>query len=64
MFSHVAENKLLKIWKSIHKGPVHRIILSSNSIMATGGSDSSVRIWDLKHHACTQNLRGVEGVVR
>lgn len=31
--------------------------------MASGGSDSSVRLWDLKHQTCTHNLRGLQGVV-
>ncbi|XP_063995708.1 transducin beta-like protein 3 [Diachasmimorpha longicaudata] len=53
-----------KLWKSIHKGPVPQIALSSDDrLMASGGSDSSVRLWDLHHHACTHNLKGVQGVV-
>ncbi|KAK0079969.1 hypothetical protein PV325_005331 [Microctonus aethiopoides] len=58
------ENKVKKLWKSIHNGPVPRIALSKNNlIMASGGSDSSVRLWDLEHHSCTHNLKGVQGVV-
>ncbi|XP_018044138.1 PREDICTED: transducin beta-like protein 3 [Atta colombica] len=57
-------NKLMKLWKSIHKGPVMQITLSNNSIlMASGGSDGSVRLWNLQHHACTHNFKGIQGVV-
>lgn len=58
------DGKLLKVWKSIHLGPIPKIALTSNNeIMASGGIDSSVRIWDLKNQACVLNLKGVmEGV--
>ncbi|XP_015112671.1 transducin beta-like protein 3 [Diachasma alloeum] len=53
-----------KLWKSIHKGPVPQIALAPDDrLMASGGSDSSVRLWDLHHHACTHNLKGLQGVV-
>lgn len=56
-------NKLTKLWKSIHKGPVMRIALADNVLMASGGSDGSVRLWNLQHHACTHNFKGVQGVI-
>lgn len=60
-----SEKKLVKMWKSIHKGPIARLALSQDcTLLATGGTDSSVRIWDLMHHACTHNLVGLQGVVR
>jgi len=65
LFMLVIANKLMKLWKSIHKGPVMQITLSNNSIlMASGGSDGSVRLWNLQHHACTHNFKGIQGVVR
>ncbi|XP_012256209.2 transducin beta-like protein 3 [Athalia rosae] len=58
------EVKLKKMWKSIHNGPVAKVTFSGSShLMASGGSDGSVRLWDLLHQACTHNLKGVEGVV-
>ncbi|XP_078038500.1 transducin beta-like protein 3 [Augochlora pura] len=58
------DNKLLKIWKSTHKGPVARIAYcSKNSLMASGGTDGIIKLWDLQHHTCIHNLRGAEGVV-
>ncbi|XP_029172388.1 transducin beta-like protein 3 [Nylanderia fulva] len=57
-------NKLIKLWKSIHNGPVTRITFSNNNtLMASGGSDSAVRLWNLQHHTCTHNLKGVQGVI-
>nr|CAD7430284.1 unnamed protein product [Timema monikensis] len=58
------DGSVQKMWKSIHKGPVARLSLNPTGwLMASGGSDSSVRIWDLQHQACTLNLRGIQGVV-
>lgn len=59
------ESPTPKVWKSIHKGPVSRLALTKNgTILVSGGSDSSVRIWDLYHNACLKNLTGLQGVVR
>ncbi|XP_017881942.1 transducin beta-like protein 3 [Ceratina calcarata] len=58
------DNKLMKLWKSIHKGPVARIAHSTErNLMASGGSDGTVRLWNLEHHACTHNLKGAQGVI-
>uniref|UniRef100_A0A8D8WKN6 Transducin beta-like protein 3 n=1 Tax=Cacopsylla melanoneura TaxID=428564 RepID=A0A8D8WKN6_9HEMI len=58
--------ELQKSWKSIHKGPISCLAISSSAtgcILASGGSDSSVRLWVLQHHACTHNLKSTQGVV-
>ncbi|KAL1130515.1 hypothetical protein AAG570_011761 [Ranatra chinensis] len=58
------DGKLIKHWRTIHKGPVSKLALTSDSsLLASGGSDSSIRIWNLKHHACTHNLQGSQGVI-
>lgn len=42
-----------------------QITLSNNNVlMASGGSDGTVRLWDLQHHACIHNLKGIQGVIR
>jgi len=42
-----------------------RIVLSNNdTLMASGGSDGTVRLWDLQHHICTHRLKGIQGVIR
>lgn len=65
MHTIIIDNKLIKLWKSIHKGPVVRIAYSiEKNLMASGGSDGTVRLWNLQHHTCTHNLKGVQGVIR
>lgn len=57
-------NKLIKLWKSIHKGPVVHIAHSvERNLMASGGTDGSIRLWDLQHHSCTHNLKEIQGVI-
>ncbi|XP_073975229.1 transducin beta-like protein 3 [Rhodnius prolixus] len=57
-------NKVAKHWKSVHKGPVMKLALSIDStILATGGSDSSIRLWDLQNNTCLYKLTGIKGVV-
>lgn len=67
VFKYVSEESSTpKIWKSIHKGPVACMtLINDGSVLISGGSDSSVRVWDLLHNACLRNLtEGLQGVVR
>nr|XP_033329429.1 transducin beta-like protein 3 isoform X1 [Megalopta genalis] len=58
------DNKVLKVWKSTHKGPVARIAYcNENSLMASGGTDGIITLWDLQRHTCIHNLKGIQGVV-
>ncbi|KZC07335.1 Transducin beta-like protein 3, partial [Dufourea novaeangliae] len=58
------DNKLVKVWKSIHKGPVHHIAYcSERNLMVSGGIDGTIKVWDLNHHTCTHNLKGAQGVI-
>lgn len=58
------DGTLLKMWKSIHQGPIARLTFSHNgSLIASGGSDSSVRLWDYAAKICLGALRGLQGVV-
>lgn len=55
----------MKQWKNIHKGPVAELDISENGeILASGGSDAVIRLWDLFHHSCTHALKGAQGVIR
>ena len=36
---------------------------NGGQLMSSGGSDGTIRLWDLSHHACTHSLIGVKGVV-
>ncbi|KAG1688006.1 Transducin beta-like protein 3 [Nymphon striatum] len=49
--------------KSLHSGPIARLCFdATNTLLATGGTDSSIKIWDVIKQYCTHNLRGGQGV--
>lgn len=53
----------VRTWKSIHKGPVACMSFdSTTTLLATGGSDSTVKVWDIVKQYCTHNLKGAQGV--
>lgn len=56
------KGQLVKQWKYIHKGPIAKLQLGNN-ILISGGSDSTIRCWDLEHQVCLFCLKGLEGVV-
>lgn len=57
------DGKQIKVWRAGHKGPVSRLAFDGlDENIASGGSDGSVRLWDLAHNTCTSSLRGAMGV--
>ncbi|XP_065342495.1 transducin beta-like protein 3 [Cloeon dipterum] len=57
------ENKILRTWKSVHKGPVAQIAVDEDCLyLATGGSDSKIRVWELANFNCIASLKGCQGV--
>ncbi|XP_074647649.1 transducin beta-like protein 3 isoform X2 [Tubulanus polymorphus] len=51
-------------WKAIHTAPVASMGFDCTStLLATGGSDSTIKIWDIIQQYCTHNLKGHQGVV-
>jgi U3 small nucleolar RNA-associated protein 13 len=56
------QGELVKMWKYIHKGPIAKLTLKGQ-LLASGGSDAVVRVWDLEHQTCTLSLKGCQGVV-
>ncbi|XP_015175993.1 PREDICTED: transducin beta-like protein 3 isoform X2 [Polistes dominula] len=60
---NIEENKLIKIWKSIHNGPVTNISYLNDHLMASGGSDGCIRLWDIQHQACLKLFKGIQGVI-
>ena len=58
------DSVLQRTWKSLHVGPIATIKLdTTKTLVATGGSDSSVRIWDIVNNYCTHNMKEAKGVV-
>ena len=59
---------LVRTFRSIHSGPVSlmkvaRLGPQGSSVLATGGSDGSVKVWDLTSQYFTHNLRSPNTVV-
>nr|XP_002734280.1 PREDICTED: transducin (beta)-like 3 [Saccoglossus kowalevskii] len=53
-----------RTWKAIHAAPVASMTFDSTStLLATGGCDSTIKIWDIIKQYCTHNLKGSHGVV-
>uniref|UniRef100_A0A6M2CX37 Putative transducin beta-like protein n=1 Tax=Rhipicephalus microplus TaxID=6941 RepID=A0A6M2CX37_RHIMP len=54
---------LTRTWKSFHQGPVSCMVFDSTStLLASGGCDSTVKVWDIIRQYCTHHLRGAQGV--
>lgn len=52
-----------RTWKSTHKGPINCMAFDDTGfLLATGGTDSRVVVWDIQRRYCTHNLRGGLGV--
>uniref|UniRef100_A0A1L8DGY2 Putative wd40-repeat-containing subunit of the 18s rrna processing complex n=1 Tax=Nyssomyia neivai TaxID=330878 RepID=A0A1L8DGY2_9DIPT len=57
---------LIRMWRGVHQGPISRVTFRTakdTEIVASGGCDSSVRIWDYTKKICLANLRGCQGVI-
>ncbi|RXG73326.1 Transducin beta-like protein 3 [Armadillidium vulgare] len=56
--------QLFTSFKSYHTGPVVKMCWDSSSVLlASGGADGSIRVWDLTKKYCTHSLKGAHGVV-
>uniref|UniRef100_A0A4W6DVA9 Transducin beta like 3 n=1 Tax=Lates calcarifer TaxID=8187 RepID=A0A4W6DVA9_LATCA len=52
-------------WRAIHTVPVASMTFDSTStLLATGGCDGTIKIWDVVKQYCTHNLKGSSGVVQ
>lgn len=59
-----ADGSLVKMWRGIHNGPIQQLAFSANSsLIATGGSDTIIRVWNHEHKMCVASLKGCQGVV-
>uniref|UniRef100_A0A3B4B9L1 U3 small nucleolar RNA-associated protein 13 C-terminal domain-containing protein n=1 Tax=Periophthalmus magnuspinnatus TaxID=409849 RepID=A0A3B4B9L1_9GOBI len=51
-------------WKAIHTVPVASMTFDTTStLLATGGCDGTIKLWDVIKQYCTHNLKGSAGVV-
>lgn len=58
------DGSMVKMWKSGHSGPIPLLDFNANaSLIASGGTDSSVRIWDHARKTCIGSLHGCTGVL-
>ncbi|KAM7372061.1 hypothetical protein PAMP_009256 [Pampus punctatissimus] len=56
--------KCTRSWRAIHTVPVASMTFDSTStLLATGGCDGTVKLWDVVKQYCTHNLKGSSGVV-
>nr|KAG5697877.1 hypothetical protein BaRGS_017134 [Batillaria attramentaria] len=59
------DERLIRSWKAVHFTPVMSMAFDPTStLLATGGSDTMIKLWDIVQQYCTHNLRGHSGVVR
>ncbi|CAF2157169.1 unnamed protein product [Rotaria magnacalcarata] len=55
----------LRTWKSVHKNTITCMTFNpSGSLLATGGADFTVKIWDVEHLYYTHNLKGATSIIR
>lgn len=51
-------------WRAIHNVPVASMTFDCTStLLATGGCDGTIKLWDVVKQYCTHNLKGSSGVV-
>ncbi|XP_060871087.1 transducin beta-like protein 3 [Metopolophium dirhodum] len=55
------ERKLTKSWRHLHKGPVMKLAITSDQIIASGGTDSIIRLWKSEKAHCLYALHGAQG---
>lgn len=53
-----------RVFKSIHTAPITFMRINpSGTLLATASTDGTVKLWNLKNHYCSHNLKGVNGVI-
>ncbi|XP_048256716.1 transducin beta-like protein 3 isoform X1 [Haliotis rufescens] len=55
---------LVRTWRAVHTGPVSSMLFDGTStLLATGGSDATIKVWDVVEQYCTHNFKGHQGVI-
>uniref|UniRef100_A0AAY4BET5 U3 small nucleolar RNA-associated protein 13 C-terminal domain-containing protein n=1 Tax=Denticeps clupeoides TaxID=299321 RepID=A0AAY4BET5_9TELE len=58
------QGQLIRSWRAIHTVPVASMTFDPTStLLATGGCDGTIKMWDVLKQYCTHNLKGSSGVV-
>uniref|UniRef100_A0A8C1RW64 Transducin (beta)-like 3 n=1 Tax=Cyprinus carpio TaxID=7962 RepID=A0A8C1RW64_CYPCA len=58
------QEKCARSWRAIHNVPVASMTFDCTStLLATGGCDGTIKLWDVVKQYCTHNLKGSSGVV-
>ncbi|TRY98994.1 hypothetical protein DNTS_001252 [Danionella cerebrum] len=58
------QQKCSRSWRAIHNVPVASMNFDCTStLLATGGCDGTIKLWDVIKQYCTHNLKGSPGVV-
>ena len=58
------ERRCVRVWKSAHSSPVLSMDYDkSGTLVATGGSDKTVQVWDVEKGYATHHFRGHTGTV-
>lgn len=61
---NLVDSVIEREFKSIHNAPISKMKINpSGTSLATGSSDGTIKLWNLKNHYCSHNLKGVNGVV-
>jgi len=57
------DGNIVRTWKSLHLTPVVQITFdSTTTLVASGATDGSLRVWDISKRYCTHSLKGGSGV--
>lgn len=60
----LSSGDLKKSWKNLHAGPVSCLQYCQNlDLVASGGTDSLIRLWDFNNQICKGTFKGIQGVV-
>ena len=52
-------SRCTRTWKAIHMAPIQFMCFDATStLLATGSSDHTTKVWDIQAQYCTHNLKG------
>ncbi|XP_037076640.1 transducin beta-like protein 3, partial [Pollicipes pollicipes] len=58
------KNEVQRVWKSLHSGPIPVLCFDeTTTLVASGGVDGTIKVWDTVRQYCTHNLKGSVGVI-